>query len=225
MCRIFWPHFSKEIMLHKLHTLKHIETPRLIIRPVQLGDEVPLNKNIKNSLASLQKWMPWANHPNLDTTRDFIQRSVYSSHSETITEFPMVAIHKKDKKIIACSGYNPCSKPPNGVYEISYWCDVDYQGKGYITECVNAITRYTLGELKAKTVVIATNINNLKSIAIAERLNFVNKGIKPSTIREKVTNFYFTCETIDNLPPLDISISYCTNNNSQYSDLDLANTG
>ena len=56
--------------MNKFYTLKQIETPRLIIRPVQLGDEIQLNQAVNNSLESLQQWMPWANDPSLETTRD-----------------------------------------------------------------------------------------------------------------------------------------------------------
>ena len=41
--------------MNKFYTLKQIETPRLIIRPVQLGDEIQLNQAVNNSLKSLQQ--------------------------------------------------------------------------------------------------------------------------------------------------------------------------
>lgn len=65
--------------MNKFYTLKQIETPRLIIRPVQLGDEIQLNQAVNNSLESLQQWMPWANDPSLETTRDFIQKGVFAA--------------------------------------------------------------------------------------------------------------------------------------------------
>lgn len=34
----------------KVYHLKKIETPRLVIRPAQLGDEIQLNHAINNSL-------------------------------------------------------------------------------------------------------------------------------------------------------------------------------
>ena len=41
----------------------------------------------------------------------------------------MIIIHKEDQKIIGASGYNDQSEINHGVYEIGYWCDVNYQGK------------------------------------------------------------------------------------------------
>lgn len=84
-----------------IYTLKQIETPRLIIRPVQLGDEISLNKAINHSLKHLQRWQAWAKDPCIDATRSFIQRGVFAWLSQTIIDFPMVVIHKADQKIIA----------------------------------------------------------------------------------------------------------------------------
>lgn len=80
-----------------------IETPRLIIRPVRLFDEIEINKAIHNSLEILQKWQPWANNPSLETTRTFVQRGVFAWNSGCIKDFPMVVIHKQDKRIIGGS--------------------------------------------------------------------------------------------------------------------------
>lgn len=198
--------------MNKCYTLRHIETPRLLIRPVQLGDEMQLNQAVNNSLESLQQWMPWANDPSLETTRDFIQKGVFAKSSQSIADFPMVVVHKEEQKIISGSGYNDRSDPKNGLYEIGYWCDVDYQGKGYVTEYVNALTKYALEELKAKIVVMRMDIDNNKSIAVAERLNFKNQGTKPSVTKDDATDYYFTCENIELLPPIDSSWSYEENN-------------
>ena len=181
---------------------------------MQLGDEIELNQAVNNSLESLQQWMPWANDPSLETTRDFIQKGVFAKSSHSIADFPMVVVHKEDQKIISGSGYNDRSDPKNGIYEIGYWCDVDYQGKGYVTEYVNALTKYALEELKAKTVVIRMEVDNSKSIAVAERLNFKNQGTKPSVTKDNATDHYFTCENIELLPPLDSSWSYEENNSN-----------
>ncbi|MFM8454391.1 MAG: GNAT family N-acetyltransferase [Gammaproteobacteria bacterium] len=192
----------------KFYALKQIETRRLIIRLVQLGDEIELNKAINNSLDVLQKWMPWAQDPSLETTRNYVQKAVFARASETIKDFAMVVIHKKDQKIIGASGYNDRSDASQGLYEIGYWCDISYQGQGYVTEYVNALTRYALSQLEAKLIVIRMHVNNLKSMAVAERLHFQNQGIKPSITHPNAKDYYFTCENLESLPALDCSWKY-----------------
>ncbi len=191
--------------MKKIYTLKAIETPRLIIRLVKLGDEVPLNKAINNSLESLQRWQPLAKDPSLEATRSYIIKGVSSITSKTINDLPMVIIHKKDQKIIGASEYNDRSNPNEEVYEIGYWCDVNYQGKGYVTEYVNALTRYAFEELKAQKIVIRMETGNIKSIAVAKRLKFKNQGTNPSVSRKGAEDYLFTRSTLKNLPPLEIS--------------------
>lgn len=194
----------------EIYKLTQIETPRLIIRPVQLGDELPLNKAVNNSLYLLQKWQPWAKDPSLETTRSFVQRGVFAWKSCFVENFPMVIIHKQDQKIIGASGYNDRSNINQGLYEIGYWCDVDYQGKGYVTEYTNALTRYAFYALQAAKVVISMQIENKKSIAVAERLGFYNEGIIERDPLDCVShqpekNYVYSANSIDNLPPLKVS--------------------
>ena len=79
--------------------LKQIETPRLIIRPVALGDEYEINMAINNSLESLQKWQVWAQDPSLKTTREFVQAGAFAWYNGIGNQLPMVVIHKQDNKI------------------------------------------------------------------------------------------------------------------------------
>jgi RimJ/RimL family protein N-acetyltransferase len=194
--------------MFKLYHLQKIETPRLIIRPVQPGDEVQINKAILNTLKQLQQWMPWANDPSIATTRKHVQQGVYSWLSESVANFPMVVIHKEDEKIIACSGFNERSDLSNGSVDIGYWCDADYQGQGYVTEYVNALTRYALDELKLKTVHIRTEVSNKKSMAVTKRLSFKNEGERPSATKEGHTDYLFTRSNTKQLPDIKISFTH-----------------
>lgn len=196
--------------MNEIYKLKQIETPRLLIRPVQLGDEYPLNTAVNNSLELLQKWQPWAKDPSIEATREFVQRGVFAWESGSVVDFPMVVIHKEDNKIIAASGYNDRSDVSQGLYEVGYWCDVDYQGKGYVTEYANALTRYAFDALGAVKVVISMQVENEKSIAVAKRLNFTNEGIKDRDPLDCVSdkaeeNYIYTVNNADNLPDLKYS--------------------
>ncbi|MDA0911331.1 MAG: GNAT family protein [Proteobacteria bacterium] len=191
-----------------IYTLTQIETPRLIIRPVRLGDEIEINKAIHNSLEILQKWQPWANDSSLETTRTFVQRGVFSWDSGCIKDFPMVVIHKQDKRIIGASGYNDRSDPDDGLYEIGYWCDVDYQGQGLVTEYTNALTRFAFDVLSASKVVISMLVENEKSIAVAIRLNFLNEGVKDLDPSDCVSgriakDYKYSASNTEKLPNLD----------------------
>jgi RimJ/RimL family protein N-acetyltransferase len=198
--------------MKNIYSLKKIETPRLIIRPVQLGDEVFLYQSIVNSIEVLRKWQAWAKEINFDSTKEFVQRGVFAWGSQTVADFPMIMIHKKDQKIIGAVGYNDRSKPSEGLYEIGYWCDIDYQGQGLVTECANALTRYAFESLDSKNVVISMQTENKKSIAVAKRLNYDKIGLKDRDPIDCVSNepeknyiYSINHKNKKSLPPLEVS--------------------
>jgi RimJ/RimL family protein N-acetyltransferase len=63
-----------------------------------------------------------------------------------------------------------------GRMNIGYWCSVDYQGKGYVSEAVNAVSDFSFAHLKAQKLIIACDSENTKSIKVAERCQFVLEG-------------------------------------------------
>tara|TARA_R110002110_G_scaffold115322_2_gene286021 strand:+ start:3293 stop:4534 length:1242 start_codon:yes stop_codon:yes gene_type:complete len=174
-----------EIM--NIYHLDYIETPRLRIRPVQIGDEKELNQAINRSLPMLQRWMPWAKDPSLQTTREFIQDGVLDWQSGEADEFPMVVIHKEDNKIISASGFNDLNDVSKPYFEMGYWIDSGYQGQGLITELVIGLTRYTLEALQATRVQIRMQAENTKSVAVAQRCGF--------TLEAKLKNYCLDCES------------------------------
>lgn len=196
--------------MNNIYRLKQITTPQLIIRPIQLGDEIPLSTAINNSLASLQQWMPWAKDTSLKATQTFVRQAVFHWQSQQGNAFPMVVIHKADQKIIGASGYTERSTPIKAFYEIGYWLDMEYQGQGLATECVNALTRYALDAIGANRVQLRMQIENTKSVAVAKRCGFKCEA----TIRHNNLDCYthlpvdgllYACCSTALLPPLDIA--------------------
>lgn len=53
------------------------ETDRLILRPPQLEDEMPLKEAINRSLPALQRWMPWAADPSFEPTMRLWELVIY----------------------------------------------------------------------------------------------------------------------------------------------------
>jgi RimJ/RimL family protein N-acetyltransferase len=197
----------------QIYKLEKIETARLIIRPVKLGDELEISQAIQRSLKSLQRWMPWAKDPSFATTADFVKRADEGWSQGKSNDFPMVAIHKLNGKIISATGFNEESRPDSGCYEIGYWIDEPYQGQGFVTEFVNALTRFALVALKAQSVQICTQAENLKSIAVAKRCGFrVEKVLKGHRADCEsglpADSILFVCNNVLDLPALEVSWVY-----------------
>lgn len=62
-------------------------------------------------------------------------------------------------------------------FEIGYWLDSRFSGKGYMTEAVEGIAAFAFKELHAKRLEIRCDARNKKSRAVAERVGFNLEGI------------------------------------------------
>lgn len=158
--------------MNKFLQLKSIETERLILRPMQLGDEAGINQAINQSLESLQRWMIWAKDPSFETTKQFVEDQVNARHKNTLKMLQLVVIEKESNQIISCTGFNEKSDFEMRVFEIGYWIHAEFQGKGYVTEFVNALTQFAFEECDAIRVQILTQVENQKSINVAKRCGF-----------------------------------------------------
>ncbi|WP_088042407.1 GNAT family N-acetyltransferase [Bacillus sp. EAC] len=65
----------------------------------------------------------------------------------------------------------------NQATEIGYWLSNRWQGKGIMTRVVEGLTTYCFKELELNRVVIRAAVENRKSRAIPERLEFKEEGI------------------------------------------------
>lgn len=195
----------------ELFDLKQIITPRLLLRPVQQGDQHALNAAIHANLEALQRWMPWANDPSLEATEAFINAAINQRQQRITGNFPLVIIHQRANVIIGATGFNEKSKPREGLYEIGYWVDSTYQGQGLVTESVIALSRFALCHLNATRVQLCIHTDNIKSINVANRCGYqLLQTLKNERI-DNVTNkpadsYLYGCQSESTLPPLAMTV-------------------
>ncbi|MFS0778043.1 GNAT family N-acetyltransferase [Neobacillus sp. 3P2-tot-E-2] len=148
---------------------------RLLIRKPFPGDGKYVYKAIQASLNELKPWMPWA-HTN--QTEQDVEANIRDSIAKFITREDL-RLHLFDKEtgeFIGSSGLHRINwDVPK--FEIGYWIDTRFSGRGYITESTEAITKFAFTELHAKRVEIRCDSRNTKSRAIPEKLGFTLEGI------------------------------------------------
>lgn len=198
-------------------SLEHIETERLIIRPPKMGDAIQINQAIHRSLSALQNFMPWAQDPSLSATEKFVLTSVQNRAVGEANNLPMVVIHKADNIIISGCGFNENSDSTVPFYEIGYWLDSNYTGKGYATELTLALSRFAFEVLQAHRVQICVDVDNEKSIQVATRCGYTlearlhHNRINCRT-REPTDTLVFACFNQDQLPASEVKFVFCKTN-------------
>ncbi|WP_110113088.1 GNAT family N-acetyltransferase [Bacillus sp. CGMCC 1.16541] len=151
------------------------ETDRLLIRMPKPGDEHGMYKAIKDSQADLKEWMIFAQKEQTleDVTLDIREAHIAFLKREDLR---LVVFLKETGELVASSGLHRIDwSIPR--FEIGYWINSAFRGKGYMTEAVQGITDFAIRELKARRIEIRCDSRNVKSRGVAERLNFTLEGI------------------------------------------------
>lgn len=150
-------------------------TERLIIRMPRPGDGRAVYEAIQASIHELKPWLPFAQEEQTLQDVELNIRSAYISFLKR-EDLRLLVFLKETGALIASSGLHQINwSIPK--FEIGYWIDSRYSGKGYMTEAVKGIADFAFHELKARRVEIRCDAKNVKSRAIPERLGFTLDGI------------------------------------------------
>jgi len=150
------------------------ETERLVIRPPRVEDAEDVWKAIVNSHEALKEWMPWAqSKQSMEQTVTNLRQAV--ADFITRTDLRLHLYLKDTGEFVGSSGLHRIDWNVR-KFEIGYWIDSKFEGKGYMTEAVERITEFAFEELKANRVEIRCDSDNVRSRSVAERLSFQLEG-------------------------------------------------
>lgn len=184
-----------------------ILTPRLQIRPRQFGEGKVIAKAINESLDHLSPWMPFALKPANEMDSEIFCRQCLSDFILR-KDFTLSIYNREGTKLIGSTGlHRPNWSVPS--LHVGYWIHKDYEGQGFVTESVNALTRYAFEVIKVKRLEIRCDSRNQKSLAVMKRLGFVEEALLKNDTRYNDKVLRDTIVTarynLNNLPPLQVS--------------------
>ena len=189
-----------------------ISTPRLIIRPPQLGDGLAMHPAILESYDVLHEFMDWAKaKPTLDESEEQIRLAAANWILKKNEEpwLQLIIVDKATNEFIGATSFHHMnwSIP---LVETGYWIRTSRSGQGLMTEATNAITQYAFKQLGVQRISLTCDIDNVRSKKIAERLNYTLEGILKSH-RQKPINgeisdtLVYAKYDLNNLPLLSVS--------------------
>lgn len=152
-----------------------IQTPRLLIKPRQVGEGAAIAKAVRESLDHLKPWMPFAKtEPMIEQMEEHCRKSL--SEFVARTNFTLSIYDRDGKTFIGSTGlHRPNWSVPS--FHLGYWIHRDFEGKGFITESTNALTRYAFEVFGARRVEIRCDGRNQRSLSVMKKLGFVQEGI------------------------------------------------
>lgn len=167
-------------------------TERLVIRMPRPGDGKAVYDSIMASINELKPWLSFAQKEQSEQDVELNIRQSYISFLKR-DDLRLLVFLKETGEFIASSGLHRIdwSIPK---FEIGYWIDSRFSGKGYMTEAVKGITDFALNELNARRIEIRCDEKNVKSRAIPERLGYTLEGIlKNNSLTPDTNELRNTC--------------------------------
>ena len=135
---------------------------------------------IDSSREHLEAWMPWVDrYHNPDDALEYTRRA----HARWLLreDLAVAIVEKASGRIVGGSGLHRIDWKLR-LFEIGYWIRQDAEGRGYIAETVQLLTRLAFDELDANRVELRIDTRNIRSLRVADRAGFVLEG----TLRRKL---------------------------------------
>jgi RimJ/RimL family protein N-acetyltransferase len=155
-----------------------IRTPRLVIRPKQLGDGVIASAAVAETWEELHKWMRWAEHSGALTAELLEIRNRHVMAGFILREsIELIGVDAATDTAVVWCGLHDIDWQGRQC-DTGFWVRKSAQGQGIATEAANAMVRYAFGALGMRRIGLTHSDGNEASRRIAEKLGFSLEGIQ-----------------------------------------------
>ena len=138
------------------------------IRPWQAEDADALHRLVRDSHASLSRWLPWC-HPDygLADARSWIERSLVSWQARSA--FPFAVVEGDAGSLLGSAGLSQFD-PAQGIANLGYWVGTPFVGRGIATDAARHVVRFGFDELGLRRILVRVLADNHASLAVARKL-------------------------------------------------------
>jgi len=153
-----------------------LESERLLLQRFSRRDAVTLDEAIRESLADLNVWLPWArlDYTSSDTTA-FLRESMLAWKEERAWDY---SVRSKEDARSHIGNISLWTVSKLGkIAEIGYWVRSGETNRGVCTEAVGLLLEEAFNSLGYHKVVLRIAVGNDASDRVAEKLGFTREGI------------------------------------------------
>lgn len=152
-----------------------IETPRLILSPIDSADAKELWLAIEASREHLEPWLPWVPF-NTDPAANqrFIDACAADWDAGRAVRF--ILRDRKSRALVGLVGLEACVYLHRSC-ELGYWLRKDATGHGLMTEGAKAAIDFAFHRMGAHRIRVAAATDNHPSLRVIGRLGFRFEGI------------------------------------------------
>ncbi|MBU6405023.1 MAG: GNAT family N-acetyltransferase, partial [Proteobacteria bacterium] len=148
------------------HTIA-IVTPTLLLRPFRRGDAVCFAAAVRESAASVGRWMPW---PRADYTPQmalaWFAECAAQRRAETAHAFGIFS--RDGRELLGGAGLNRIDAQHRSA-NLGYWVRHTREGQGIATQAARALLDFGFDTLQLARIEIVTAQGNAASAAVARK--------------------------------------------------------
>ena len=153
---------------------------KYLLRPVEPGDLLAIERGRAASLPFLHRFMEWSHHP---TDRErFLERILVQWGNYFRGDEYEMALFDREGEFLVYTGFYPTVRINPRCYEIGYWTSALHANKGFATLATQMQIALIFEYLKGDRIEITVSIENHASLKVIEKCGFRYEG--------ELRNFY-----------------------------------
>lgn len=154
-------------------------TPRLVLRPPRTNDVGEIRRVLRHNHEHLKPWNPAPPPGDDPTSITEVSKTVLRQRREWKrgSSFIFMVAHRDEPaRFIGKIALNGVMRGAMYGAYLGYWMDVDHQGKGMVTEAIDAVLDFAFGPAGLHRVQAAIMPRNARSLRVIEKLGFRREG-------------------------------------------------
>jgi RimJ/RimL family protein N-acetyltransferase len=171
------PHHARTDIMNPLllDIPTELTSDRILLRAVRPGGGTIVFPSVRESLAELKIWMPWATDDyNGQGAEEWCRRNAAHFIERKGLQY-LILLRETHHHIGTMGAFNFNWEIPSG--EIGYWLHTAHTGQGFMTEAVKTLTEMLQHTLNFNRICIKTDEQNQKSRRVAELTGYQLEGI------------------------------------------------
>jgi RimJ/RimL family protein N-acetyltransferase len=154
--------------------VRPLETPRLLLSPIEAADARELWLAVEGSRAQLEPWLAWVPF-NADEDASYRYADASAIDWDNARACRFAIRERSSRKFLGVVGLESFAHLHQSV-ELGYWLRTEMTRQGYMTEAADIVIRWAFRGLNAHRIRVAAATGNHASLAVIRRLGFHFEG-------------------------------------------------
>jgi ribosomal-protein-serine acetyltransferase len=152
-----------------------LDTPRLVLTPVEPSDASDLWFAVDSSRAHLEKWLPWVPfNTDMDASWRYCEASASDWDHTRALRFSIR--ERGTRRFLGVVGLESVAHLHQSA-DLGYWLRADAARRGYMSEAARATVQWAFKRLSAHRIRVAAATDNVASLGVIRKLGFHFEGI------------------------------------------------